>query len=162
MTDAERSQIGISVPFHGDIDGVMLLCVDETGHIAEAATSDVDGFLEQWRPLPPGGLPFADWQRTLAKHAGYRDLSKWCCRDCDSVCLGEADEIPSPCEFCGSDHVEAVSIETSLSPPRPPFLADEEPDALELCLFASPFGASLLELITHGPRTQQPLPRLGV
>jgi hypothetical protein len=148
MAEMAASQIAISIPYHGGVDGVLLLCVDETGHIAERATIDDDGFLGKWRELPPGGLPFGKWQRLLATYAGYRDFTKWRCRLCESVCAGEADEIPSPCDFCGSQEIEAVSIETPLSPPRQPFVADYEPDELEL--FTSPFGMTLLGVITGG------------
>jgi hypothetical protein len=159
MDDAEASQIAISIPFHGDGDGVLLLCVDETGHVAEVAMTDTDGYPDEWQPLARGGLPFGDWQRRLAKHAGYRDLSKWRCGGCESICIGESDEIPSPCEFCGSEQIESVPIETPLAPPQPPYLPDREPD--ELDLFTSPFGLTLLELITRGPWTRQLLPRTG-
>lgn len=144
VNTTQASQIGIGIPFAGDVLGVLLLTVDETGHVAEQAQADEHG-LSGWRPLPRGGLPFGDWQRLLAKHAGYRDFTKWRCTRCESVCPGEADERPSPCDYCGSDEIEAVSTETPLAPPRPPYDKDYVSEELEL--LASPFVQTLVGLI---------------
>lgn len=148
MDETAASQIGISIPFRGEADGILLLSVDETGHIAEQATIGDDGFPERWGPMPRGGLPFEKWQRLLATNAGYRDFTKWRCRTCESVCPGEADEIPSPCDFCGFEEIEVVPIETPLAPPRPPY--DEDYVSEEAELLESPLALTVLGLLVRG------------
>lgn len=148
MTATNASQIGISIPFRGESDGILLLSVDETGHVAEQTTLGIDGFPELWRSMPPGGLPFARWQAQLATSAGYRNFTKWRCRTCGSVCPGEADEMPSPCDFCGSELIKVVPIETPLRPPRSPY--DEDYVSAETELLESPLGLTLLGLLA-GP-----------
>ena len=117
------SQIGVSVPFGGASAGVLLVVVDETSVAVEQAHVAIDNDhleLGLWSPTAPAALPVADWQRQLAENAGYERFAKWRCRGCSSVCPGEATEVPSPCDFCGSTEIESVSLSTPLAPPRPP------------------------------------------
>jgi hypothetical protein len=148
MAETEASQIGISIPFRGETDGILLISVGETGHVAEQTALGLDGFPERWRTMPRGGLPFARWQALLATNAGYRQFTKWRCRTCESVCPGEADEIPSPCDFCGFEEIEAVPIETPLAPPQPPYDDDYVSEQAEL--LESPLALTVLGLLA-GP-----------
>jgi ferredoxin len=101
--------------------------VDETGaSAARAYVALVDEAMQlgEWREVAVEHLPVEEWQRTLATNAGYEDFVKWRCNRCESVCPGEAAEVPAPCEFCGGGEIEQVAITTPLSDPRPPY--DEE------------------------------------
>jgi hypothetical protein len=125
-TRTGASQVGVCVPIGDPAPIVLVIAVDETGALAEHA--DVhqlgDSFhVDEWAPASLDELPITVWQQLLALNAGYHRFAKWRCIGCGSVCPGEADERPGPCDFCGRKDVEAVPIETPLEPPR---LADSE------------------------------------
>jgi hypothetical protein len=115
----EGSQLGFSLPFGGAPPGVTLLAIDEAGYLLEQAFLDVERLrLGEWAPLALD-LPIAAWQEQLAENAGWREFAKWRCRRCRSVCVGEAEDVPSPCDFCGSQNIERVPLVTPLRPPDP-------------------------------------------
>jgi hypothetical protein len=115
------SQVAISVPVGGDAPALLLVAVDETGCVAQQAAVGLGAdhlTVEPWRPASTTELPLGLWWRLLALNAGYRDFAKWRCHDCRSVCPGEAEVVPTPCEYCGSEDIERVPLETELAPPR--------------------------------------------
>lgn len=138
--DREASQVGLCIPFGGEQTGALLLTVDETGAIAEQALVDVndDGaVLHEWVDVGTDLFPVTEWQELLAEHAGYDDFAKWRCKSCQSVCAGEAADVPTPCSFCASTEIERVGIEVPLAPPLPPY--DENYVSDEEELLSSPF-----------------------
>jgi hypothetical protein len=128
------SQVGASVPFGGPQPGIFLLAVDETGAVAEQSYVVIEHDhleLGSWAPVGTATLPLEAWQRVFALHAGYEEFVKWRCRRCQSVCPGEAAVYPAPCDFCGSNDIEEVTLATPLAPPRTPY---------ESASFAASFG----------------------
>jgi hypothetical protein len=122
------SQVAISVAAGGEEPYALLVAVDETGAIAETAAIGLDGdrpAVAVWQAADISTLPIKAWQQLLAANAGYDEFAKWLCRRCESVCPGEASEIPAPCDFCGSNEIEQVEIDTPLRPPKPPFNGPE-------------------------------------
>lgn len=141
------SQVGVSVPFGDDAPGVLLVTVDETGAVAEqAGVRQVDDYLqlEEWLSAATDELPVVVWQELLASNAGYRRFGKWRCRDCGSVCPGEADVVPVPCDYCHGDNVAPVTLGTPLAPPQPHY---DLPSSV-----ASPFVQTLLGIIRGRPQ----------
>lgn len=148
--DREASQVGLCIPFGGEQPGALLLTVDESGAIAEQAfvdISDGDAVLHEWVDVGTGLFPVIDWQELLAENAGYREFTKWRCNLCLSVCPGEADELPAPCDFCASSDIEAVGLDVPLAPPRPPY--DENYVSDEEELLSSPFVQMLRATIAE-------------
>jgi hypothetical protein len=146
IEDSAASQIGVSVPFGGETPGVTLLTVDEASAQAEqveVALVNDQTRLGAWEPVSLDQLPVAEWQQTLQRNAGYLDFAKWRCRRCQSVCPGEADTVPSPCDFCGSGDIECVPLATPLAPPVPPWQPERT------LRIDSPFVQTLLGII-HG------------
>lgn len=47
--------------------------------------------------------------------------TKWQCRGCNSVCAGEKEVIPTPCDFCGSKDIAEVPLDTDERPPDAPW-----------------------------------------
>lgn len=138
--DREASQVGLCIPFDGEQPGALLLTVDETGAIAEQAFVDItdDGaVLHEWVDVGTDLFPVTEWQRLLAVYAGYDDFTKWRCNQCQSVCAGDAADVPTPCFFCASTDIERVGLEVALAPPRPPY--DENYVSDEAELLSSPF-----------------------
>jgi hypothetical protein len=127
-TASGGSQLGFAFALYRP-SRVYLLTVDETGAIAQEARVTLDGIgrdltneLERWRRLPLEGLPVTDWQRLLARNAGYYDFTKFRCNTCLSVCADEADA-DGPCEYCGRTDIETVPLDTPLAPPIAPYNA---------------------------------------
>jgi hypothetical protein len=121
IADSGGSQVGVAFPFGQPRLGVSLVVADEFDSMIEQAYLDVERMrLRAWRPVG-AELPILDWQKLLAANAGWRELAKWRCRRCQSVCGGEADEMPTPCEFCESSDIQRVPLETPLSGPEPPY-----------------------------------------
>lgn len=115
------SQVAISVPFDRPRPGVSLLMLDEAAHAIETSHLDVVRMrLRAWRALTVD-LPLVAWQEVLAENAGWQELAKWRCRHCQSVCAGEADAVPTPCDFCRSTMIERVELGTPLREPDPPY-----------------------------------------
>jgi hypothetical protein len=130
----EASQVGVSIIIPDENPGVLLVTADETGAIAESAHAEiVRDHIEfcGWIPETTESFSTIKWERLLARKAGYENATKWQCEKCQSICLEEATSAPVPCEFCGSENVVAVPLETPLAPPLPPY--DEEFDYSELC-----------------------------
>ncbi|MGD0165887.1 MAG: hypothetical protein ABSC51_01160 [Gaiellaceae bacterium] len=122
----------MSVIIPAEEPGVLLVTADETGAFAESAYVEiVRDRLEfrEWTPETTEVFSVQDWQRVLAQNAGYRNLAKWRCQNCESVCCGEVDSDMAPCDYCGCEEVEPVPLETPLEPPLPPH--DEEYDYAE-------------------------------
>lgn len=123
---SRASQIGLSLPFGRPRPGVTLVAVDELEAVVERSYLDLERLrLERWDRVVVD-LPLADWQRTLAVNAGFEELAKWHCRRCGSVCPGEAEILPTPCDFCGSTAIERVPLATPLRDPKPPWDASAE------------------------------------
>jgi hypothetical protein len=142
------SQIGISVPLGGDEPGVLLVTLDEQSVRATQTYVSLDDgeiVLSRWHAASAAQLPTATWQLKLASNAGYDDFAKFRCEHCGSVCPGESDEVPSPCDYCGSTEIVQVSLTTPLAPPCPPYDADYVPECAEL--LATPFMMTLIDLI---------------
>jgi hypothetical protein len=139
LRETEASQVAVSVPFGGECPGVTLVAVDEAESLIEQSYLDVVRLrLGDWQVVPVDLDVFA-WQRELAQNAGYTDFAKWRCRACQSVCGGEAAEVPTPCAFCGSEAIEPVELSTPLCPPDHAFAP-------------RPFAVDLLELIERQTR----------
>lgn len=120
------SQIGVALPVLGQEPAILLLSVDEAELIVERAVfmlADDLVALGPWLAETIEGLHVTSWQRLLAHNAGYRCLTKWRCRRCGSVCPGEADAVPSPCDYCGGREIEAVPLEAPLREPAWPWSA---------------------------------------
>jgi hypothetical protein len=47
--------------------------------------------------------------------------AKWKCEKCESVCEGEKGLVPTPCDFCGSEEIVEVSMDTPEAPPKSPW-----------------------------------------
>lgn len=119
-SDAEASQVAVSLPIGGEEPAALLVAADETGVLARQARvvlGDRGLELEDWLSAPVTHLPRTEWQQLLARAAGWREYTKWRCRRCRSVCSGEADVIPTPCDFCASVDIERVPLTTPLAPP---------------------------------------------
>ena len=148
------SAIGVCVPVDGDQPSALLLTIDETGALAshayiEPCEGDERVALSLWADADITHLALGDLQRRLAANAGYRDLAKYRCAQCESVCPGEADERPVPCDFCASSDVERVPLSTRLAPPRPPWSEDLEPAGGER--LAASFVETLFEIMRGQP-----------
>jgi hypothetical protein len=151
-----RSQIGVCMSSTGWPRQLLLACLDETGLQLEQAVANPsqDGVtLSIFRrvDLP---IPTTVWQQQLAAAAGYRSATKWRCRQCRSVCIGEEDERPSPCCYCASGDVVKVELTTPLAPPMAPW--DEHYEDEETALLRSPFAQELLGRLARDVQPKRP------
>jgi hypothetical protein len=102
IDQTKASQVAIAMPFGRPRPGATLVAVDELESLVEHSYVDIERLrLGEWRSIVCD-LDLSSCQRTLADNAGWLQLAKWRCRRCGSVCPGEADQVPSPCDYCQS------------------------------------------------------------
>lgn len=140
---AGSSQVGACLSSPGWPRQLLLVCVDETGLQIEQAIADPSDEGVALSTFRRVDLPISSivWQQQLGAVAGYRSVAKWRCQRCESVCIGEIDEHPSPCCYCASGDVVAVELTTPLASPIAPW--DEHYDDPEAALLRSPFAQEL-------------------